>query len=237
MNRNLALGTVFAVLLILVGVLLYLNFFSATARAPRAGQPRASGAPSPGHASAGPTSRPGGASSPRVKASSVTSPSPAPAAASPAAIATPSRPAGRVMKLVLYFQGPDVGLLFPEEREVEETPDGNLRARAVLEELTKGPRKDLLPTVPVGTRVREVYFDVSGVAFVDFSRELRDRHPGGAAEELLTIDSIVNSLARNVPQVLAVQFLIEGRTVASLAGHVDLSAPVRPESDRLAATR
>ena len=57
---------------------------------------------------------------------------------------------------------------------------------------------------------------------------------GGSDEELMTVDSIVNSLARNVPQVQAVQFLIEGHPVSTLAGHVDLTAPLRAAGDRLA---
>ena len=80
----------------------------------------------------------------------------------------------------------------------------------------------------------EVFFDSTGVAYVDFSAEIRDNHPGGSAEEVLTVDSIINTIARNVAQVQAVQFLVEGRPIATLAGHVDLSAPLPPRSDSLA---
>ena len=207
MNRGLLVGTVFAVLILTVLVLLYLNFGSPVARpGPRPAAPP----PSPTRTAAMPTAA---------------TLAPAPARA------TPGGPGRRV---VLYFQGADVGLLFAEEREAEAGTDDNARARRVLEELIAGPRKDLLPTLPPGTRVREVYFDAAGTTYVDFSREIVTRHIGGSSEELMTVDSVVNSLARNLPQVRAVVFLVEGKPVVTLAGHVDLGEPLYPSSLRIA---
>jgi spore germination protein GerM len=183
----------FALLLALVGVLLYLNFVAPPRPPALAGTP--AGTPA------------AGAQSP-----------------------TPAR--GRV-RIVLYFQGADVGLLFPEEREVDVSADSSARARRVLEELARGSTAELLPTLPAGTHVREVYFDSHGVAHVDFSREIRDNHPGGSAEELLTVESVVHSLSRNVPEVRAVHFLVNGRAATTLAGHVDLTLPLAPDAQWL----
>ena len=211
MPRNLLLGVVFAVLLGLVGLLLYLNFF---APLPEPGEP--SGRPTPA-TMAGPSPPP---PLPRTRPPALPDGAPG------------DQTAGRRMTVVLYFQSEESGLLLPEERQVEERTDANSRARIILEELLSGPT-DGLPTIPEGTRVREVYFDSSGVAYVDFSRELRDNHGGGSAEELMTIDSVIHSLSRNLPQVQSVQFLIEGRPIATLTGHVDLTRPLYPSSDRL----
>jgi len=239
-NRSIVLIAAFSTLLLALVILVYLNFFAA----PEATEP---GPPPP--IAATERELPPGAmvAEPLVAAptagdesATVTERSMGPRDGEPAlpAMASPSVAGGPLGpgRLMLYFQGADVGLLFPEERAAEPARDGHQRARQVLAELDKGPTKDLLPTVPEGTEVREIYFDSSGVAYVDFSRELRDNHPGGSSEELMTIESIVNTLARNVPQVQAVRFLVDGRAVTTLTGHVNLSIPLRPSSDRIALT-
>jgi len=48
---------------------------------------------------------------------------------------------------------------------------------------------------------------------------------------LLTIYTIVNALTVNVPTIRAVQILIEGREVDTLAGHVDLRRPLTPREE------
>ena len=95
-----------------------------------------------------------------------------------------------------------------------------------MEELARGPAgRGVVRTLPQGTQVLSVVFDDRGGAFVDFSRELVDGHPGGSTGELLTIGSVVQTLARNFPDVEEVTFLVEGRQIESIAGHLDASAP------------
>ena len=53
----------------------------------------------------------------------------------------------------------------------------------------------------------------------------------------MTVDSVVNSVTANVPEVHTVQFLVEGRQVQTLAGHLDLSLPLAPHGDSLAPSR
>ena len=50
----------------------------------------------------------------------------------------------------------------------------------------------------------------------------------------MTVYSVVNSLAANFPAVKRVQILIEDRPAATLAGHVDLTRPLRPDMTLLA---
>ena len=61
---------------------------------------------------------------------------------------------------------------------------------------------------------------------MDLSREVSMGHPGGSLEELFTVYAIVNALTMNVPDITAVQILVEGREVDTLAGHVDLRHPL-----------
>ena len=58
--------------------------------------------------------------------------------------------------------------------------------------------------------------------------------PGGSEAELLTVYSVVNSLTANFPAVKRVQILIEDRPAPTLAGHVDLTRPLRPGHDAAA---
>jgi hypothetical protein len=51
-------------------------------------------------------------------------------------------------------------------------------------------------------------------------------HPGGALDELLTVYSVVNAVTTNLPAVRAVQILVDGHEVDTLAGHVDLRRPL-----------
>ena len=62
-------------------------------------------------------------------------------------------------------------------------------------------------------------------AFVDFSQELISNHVGGTSAEELTVYSLSNTLIANFPAVKSVQFLVEGREVTTLAGHLDLTIP------------
>ena len=213
MNRNVLLGGVFAALLAAVVLLLYLNFGAPAAA------PAAAGSALPGTRTPGARLRPA-----LARGALDASPVPVPAARKKTVIK-------------LYFEGAEDAQLYPEEREADETIEPAARARLVLEELVKGSARELLPTVPQGTSVHEVYLDPAGVAYVDFSHEIRDSHMGGSEGEIMTVESVVNSVVANVPEVSAVQILIEGRPVATLAGHLDLSAPLRPSSDVLAVAR
>ena len=80
---------------------------------------------------------------------------------------------------------------------------------------------------------------VQGVAYVDFSRELTQNHPGGSSAEELTVYSLSNTLIANFPAIKMVRILVEGREIPSIAGHLDLTLPygrgpeyLKPASER-----
>ena len=85
--------------------------------------------------------------------------------------------------------------------------------------------------MPEGTRLISVD-NVDGVAYVNFSRELVDRHPGGSTGELMTIDAVVLSLTE-LPEVEKVQFLVEGVKLETLAGHMSILEPIGREVTRI----
>ncbi|ACX52586.1 Lipoprotein LpqB, GerMN domain protein [Ammonifex degensii KC4] len=129
-------------------------------------------------------------------------------------------------KVTLYFADKEAQYLIPEEREVkiEEQP----LERVVVEELLKGPTNSkLCPTIPKGTRLLSLEVK-DGIAYVNFSREFKLNHPGGSAAEIMTLYSVVNSLAR-LGTVDKVQFLLEGQKKESILGHLDTSLPLGPD--------
>ena len=52
-------------------------------------------------------------------------------------------------------------------------------------------------------------------------------HGGGSLNELFTVYAVVNALTANMSEISAVQILIEGREVDTLAGHIDLRRPLQ----------
>ncbi|MBI2413352.1 MAG: GerMN domain-containing protein [Deltaproteobacteria bacterium] len=83
-------------------------------------------------------------------------------------------------------------------------------------------------TVPEATKVLRV--DIKRpLASIDFSKEVSEDHPGGSTGEILTIYSIVNTVALNFPEIEEVQILIQGRKEETLKGHIDISQPLKPD--------
>lgn len=103
------------------------------------------------------------------------------------------------------------------------------RARIVVERQLGPAPEPLASPFPAGTRLRGLYVSPGGEAFVDLSNDAARGHGGGSLDELLTVYAIVNAVAVNVPEVSAVQILIDGREVDTLAGHVDLRRPLEPD--------
>ena len=93
-------------------------------------------------------------------------------------------------RVTLYFANSEATQVVPEQRvlTVDVTPE------AVILELIKGPQNaDLLMTIPQGTRLLSLEV-ADHIAYVDFSREVKDNYSGGSAAELMLVYSVVASL-------------------------------------------
>jgi len=148
----------------------------------------------------------------------------------PAAAVVPSAtPAGpeRKIKATLYYVSED-GLSLPGvQREIPFGDPIVEQARRIVEaQLAAAPPPYVSP-VPAGTSLRALFVGERGDAFVDLSGEVRGKHPGGALGELFTVYAIVNAITVNLPAIMRVQILIDGREADTLAGHVDLRRPLR----------
>lgn len=139
------------------------------------------------------------------------------------------KPSLAMKTLTLFFSDEQAEFLVGEPRDVTDPGSSSGLAQAVLQELIRGPKGSLQPTIPEGTRVLAPVSCSQGTCTVDLSQEFVSRHPGGTSGEMMTVYSIVESLCANVPGVKRVQFLVEGKTRETLAGHLFIGAPVASE--------
>jgi len=130
--------------------------------------------------------------------------------------------------VVLYF-GDEEGNLVAEKRTI---PKVEGIGRATIKELIEGPEPagGLYATIPLGTRLRDINVKDDGTAIVDFSGDIRAEHWGGYLGEILTVYSIVNTLAQ-FPTVDRVQILVDGQKLDTLVEHVDIREPLEPNNN------
>ena len=147
-------------------------------------------------------------------------------AQAPPPVEVAAQPANPRIKATLYYVSDDGLHLVPHEREVAFGEGVVEQARLIVEAQLEPAPAPLVSPVPAGTTLKAVYVSAGGQVFVDLSGEISTAHPGGAISELLTVYAIVDVLTTNLPAVVAVQLLVDGRQVDTIAGHVDLRRPL-----------
>ncbi len=128
----------------------------------------------------------------------------------------------------LYFADPRWTNLMGEARALQLPADGAARLRTLVEALAEGPHQAGSPVLAKGTKLRGAYLGRGGLAVIDFEQDL-DLGGGGPSGELLTVYALVQTIATNVPGVQSVQILVNGQERETLAGHVKISEPIRPD--------
>ncbi len=137
----------------------------------------------------------------------------------------------RRLNVLIYYPAARRDGLIGEPREIFKTAAPGDRAKQILADLISGPAtNEGLHALPPGTRLRQVFVLEDGTAYIDFSSDLKQGIAGGTVEELLTVYSIVNSVALNIPEIRRVGILINGKPVDTLNGHLDLRRPLPPDS-------
>jgi hypothetical protein len=150
-----------------------------------------------------------------------------PAAPAAAPADTPAAAPERKIKATLYYISEDGLSLVGVEREVAFGDPIVEQGRRILEAQLREAPAPLASAIPAGTTLRGLFIGERGDAFVDLSGDVTARHLGGALDELFTVYVIVNALTVNLPAIVRVQILIDGKEVDTLAGHVDLRHPLQ----------
>lgn len=140
--------------------------------------------------------------------------------------------------IILYFSSNNEEYLVPEFRQRSLSGPVEGQTLEVIKELIKGSTiqlpdngKGLINVIPEGVKVNGARLGEDGTLFVDFSKELKERHPGGSWAEMLTIYSIVDTIIKNFPDIKRVKILIEGEEIETLAGHIDTRLPLTENKD------
>ncbi len=141
---------------------------------------------------------------------------------------------GQTRSVVLFFLSEEDTLLHPEQRKIPADLSVVRQAKQTIEELIKGSQKGYISPFPPEAKLRELYVTEEGVAYVDFSKDIVEKHLSGSSAEISTIFSVVNSLAYNFDDIEKVFILIEGRERETLGGHINLSRPFLPLYDLIA---
>ena len=128
--------------------------------------------------------------------------------------------------VTLYFADVEDTELIGETRQVAIGRGFVEQAEQVVRALVAGPEQDGVNTIPEGTLVLGVYYDSeTATLYLDFSGEFIAGHPGGASAEYHTVSAIMRTVSENFPEVSAVQILVEGSQVGTIAGHLNAYEP------------
>jgi hypothetical protein len=130
-------------------------------------------------------------------------------------------------EVALYFPSAYHSYLVTEPREIFDTASPGDRAKQILSDLLEGPNDPAsMAAIPRGVLLRQVYVTSGGVAYADFSSDLKYAVRGGSMDEVLAVYSIVNSLVMNIEEIERVGILVDGQECETLSGHMDLRRPL-----------
>jgi Sporulation and spore germination len=143
--------------------------------------------------------------------------------------ATDTRPitppvGGPTEHVVLYVADDNDGALHKHDLTIALPTDPGQRARQLLRALLAFYlEKDSPHPLGAGADVKDVFLVKPNLAVVDANAVFADGHRSGILVEQLTVASIAQTLAVNVPGVTRVKILVDGKERDTLAGHADLS--------------
>jgi spore germination protein GerM len=145
-------------------------------------------------------------------------------------VAAPATPAdassGRRIQATLFYVSDDGSDLIPVARDVPYGATPADQARQILTAQVHAAPDGYVSAIPGGTTIRSVFLGPKGELYVDLSPDGLLGHVSGSLDEALAVFAIVNAVTVNLPDVNAVQILVDGKEVDSLAGHIDLREPL-----------
>lgn len=127
-----------------------------------------------------------------------------------------------LVKLTLYFPTPDADGLASVERSINIQDQAVIKA--IFQEL-QNPPTGLDKVIPQGTKLLDASVK-DGVATLNLSKEFQKNFSGGSTGEQMILYSIIDSIT-TLPNVQAVQFLLEGKTEEAILGHLDTTKPLK----------
>jgi Sporulation and spore germination len=150
------------------------------------------------------------------------------------AAATPVRPndtrpvgppvVGLTEHVTLFVAYDDISILRQQSAQISLPSVRQQRAEELLRALFALYLGKSSPhLLPPGSDIRNVYLVDPGLAVIDVNAAFADGHRSGVLSEELTVVSLIQTLSANIPGILRVKILVEGKERETLAGHADLS--------------
>ena len=146
--------------------------------------------------------------------------------ASPAVYSSPVAPppSGPTETVTLYVADDATGALRARSAQIPLPGGRQQRAEELLRALLRlYQQPGAAHPLAAAADIRAIYLVDPGAAVIDLNASFADQHRSGILSEQLTVNSLVETLAVNVPGILRVNILVEGKTRDTLAGHADLS--------------
>jgi len=132
--------------------------------------------------------------------------------------------AGPTEQVTLFVAYDDIGVLQPQSARIPLPSVRQQRAEELLRALLALYLDKSSPhPLPPGSDIRSVYLVDPGLAVIDLNGAFADGHRSGVLSEELTVASLIQTLSANIPGILKVKILVEGKQRDTLAGHADLS--------------
>jgi hypothetical protein len=131
---------------------------------------------------------------------------------------------GPTETVTLYVANDAAGVLIARSAQIPLPGGRQQRAEELLRALLRiyqqpGAAHPMAPAADI----RSIYLVDPGAAVIDLNGAFADQHRSGVLPEQLTVNSLVETLAINVPGIQRVNILVEGKSRDTLAGHADLS--------------
>ncbi len=144
------------------------------------------------------------------------------AAANSLPVAPPA--SGPTETVTLYVADDEAGMLRARSAQIPLPGGRQQRAEELLRALLRiyqqpGAAHPLSPAADI----RSIFLVDPGAAVIDLNSAFADQHRSGILSEQLTVNSLVETLAINVPGIQRVNILVEGKPRDTLAGHADLT--------------
>ncbi len=143
-------------------------------------------------------------------------------------LANPSNQLPALQHVNLFLLESDGLKLTPINVELRLYSELTERLKQIVSALIKETPTNYRNPIPRGTLLNEVYIDTQKTAYLDFSHHLTDGHIGGTTAEFQTVTAILKTVFDAFPDnIIHVQILINGKETETLAGHINLSQPLR----------
>jgi hypothetical protein len=133
-------------------------------------------------------------------------------------------PSGPTETVTLYVADDAAGMLRARAAQIPLPGGRQQRAEELLRALLRIYQQSDTPhPLSPAADIRSIYLVDPGAAVIDLNAAFADQHRSGILSEQLTVSSLVETLAINVPGIQRVNILVEGKSRDTLAGHADLT--------------